>query len=235
MRVRLGREHNSLDNELVCGLLSALETAEADPGCVALVIHARGPVFCSGMPLRADAELPAGWADGAQPPPWRLFQRLTNAPVVIVAVVEGMASGGGVGLAAACDLVVAGPAARFRLTELLLGLVPAMALPFIARRTGPQVARRIALTCAEISQDEAVGIGLADFATDDPALLLRQLLVSLRRLDRDVVGALKSYLHMAFPSPDGLASAARDLLVQRMQAPSVAERLRTLHQEGLLG
>ncbi|AJC59429.1 enoyl-CoA hydratase/isomerase family protein [Streptomyces sp. 769] len=236
LRVRLDREHNTLDNALVYGVLSALDTAEADPGCAALVIHARGPVFCSGMPLRADAELPAGWADdAAQPPPWHLFQRLTQAPVVTVAVVEGAASGGGVGLAAACDLVVAGAAARFRLTELLLGLVPAMALPFIARRTGPQVARRLALTCAEISQDEAVPIGLADFATGDPAPLLRRLLVSLRRLDRDAVGALKSYLRTAAPVPDGLASVARDLLVQRMQAPSVAERLRTLHQEGLLG
>ncbi|MCC2280648.1 enoyl-CoA hydratase/isomerase family protein [Streptomyces sp. ET3-23] len=235
LRVRLGRERNPLDNELVCRLLSVLDTAEADPGCVALVIQARGPVFCSGMPLRADAELPEGWADDAPPPPWRLFQRLTHAPVVTVAVVDGTSSGGGVGLAAACDLVVAGPAARFRLTELLLGLVPAMALPSIARRTGPQAARRLALTCAEVGRDEAVRIGLADFAADDLTPLLRRLLVNLRRLDPDVVGALKTYLRTAFPAPGGLASAARDVLVQRMRAPSVAERLRTLHQEGLLG
>ncbi|QCX82551.1 putative polyketide biosynthesis enoyl-CoA hydratase PksH (plasmid) [Streptomyces sp. YIM 121038] len=234
LRVRLGNGNNPLDNQLVCPLLGSLDTVEADRDCLAVVIHSDGPVFCSGMPLRADAELPAGWADAAQPPPWQLFQRLAHAPVVTVAVVDGEASGGGVALAAACDLVVVGPAARFRLTELLLGLVPAMAMPFIARRTGPQAARRLALTCAEIGPSEAVRIGLADFTADDPTPFVRHLLVSLSRLDRDAVGVLKSYLRIALPTPSGLAEAARDVLVQRIGAPSVAERLRRLHTDGLL-
>ena len=76
---------------------------------------------------------------------WELLTELGDSRLVTVAVVEGRAVGGGVGLAAACDFVFAGPEAAFRLTELLFGLVPALVMPFVVARTGEHRMLRMAV------------------------------------------------------------------------------------------
>ena len=84
------------------------------------------------------------------------------APFVTVAVVDGAAVGGGMGLAAAADIVLATAKARFALTETSLGIPPAQIAPYLVPRLGERVARRLALTGARLDGGEAAGIGLAD-------------------------------------------------------------------------
>ena len=89
---------------------------------------------------------------------------------------------GGVGLVAACDLAVAGPAATFTLSETLWGLLPAMVMPFLVRRVGPQRAFRLTLSAETIDASEAHRIGMVDELAENPEVKLRALERRLSRL-----------------------------------------------------
>ncbi|GHC74415.1 hypothetical protein GCM10007079_08670 [Nocardiopsis terrae] len=213
---------NPIDPDLLDGLAAAVTAAEDDAACRVLVLSAHGEHFCSGTDLweASVGEVPSG----GTLPYWDLLERLTRTQVVTVALVDGHATAGGVGLAAACDLVLAGPRARFRLTEALVGLVPAMALPFVARRTGQQRAFYSTLLAEEIAAEEAVGTGIADAAGPDGEDLLRRHLVWLSRVDRATVSVLKEYRGRLFPQPEGLGNYAGEVFLELLADPRTRER-----------
>jgi polyketide biosynthesis enoyl-CoA hydratase PksH len=227
-------EGNTLRPEIIQALHEAVDAAERDPSCRALVIESSGAQFCLGLDL-AYARLAEEWHEGgAQDQYWRLINRLRTAPVVTVAVVDGPAVGGGVGLACACDFVVVGSAATFRLTEVLLGLLPGMIMPGIARRIGEQRVFRMAMLTELLDADEAIRIGLADLAAERGADALRGVLVAVRRLDRDTVAALKSCRDTLFPTSDEYGEYAGRLLGRRLDDPAVRQRIDRLRLEGML-
>ena len=137
-----------------------------------IVLRATGDVFCAGANLNemkalgeADFQtnLTAALDMGA------MFRAVRNCPVPVIARVQGPAYGGGVGLVAACDLVVAGPRARFAFTEVKLGLVPGVIAPLVVDRIGRAAARRCFLTAEVIEGQEALRMGLIDRLVADPA------------------------------------------------------------------
>ncbi len=137
----------------------------------AVVLRATGKVFCSGADLKemralgeADFQtnLTAALDMGA------VFRTVRSCPSPVIARVQGPCYGGGVGLAAACDIVVAGPEARFMFSEAKLGLVPGVISPLVADRMGLAAARRYFLTAEPISAPEAVRLGLVDRLADAP-------------------------------------------------------------------
>ncbi|HUY45951.1 MAG TPA: enoyl-CoA hydratase/isomerase family protein [Streptosporangiaceae bacterium] len=223
---------NPLGPGLVEQVLDAVDAAERDPGCRALIISAAGPYFCRGLDL---GNVPRGWlADPAEMPVWKLFERLRTARVVTAALVDGQAVGGGVALAAACDLVIAGEPALFRFTEGLLGLVPGMALPFVADRVGQQVAFRMALTACEVGAEEAARIGLVDVVRERAADGARPVLVGLRRMTPDTVRALKALRARLYPKPGWMGEEAARASLERLAEPGVAAHLDRLRAAGLL-
>lgn len=130
-----------------------------------VVLRATGGVFCAGAHLGEMAE--AGRADpeanlAAALRLGRLFRAVRACPAPVVARVQGGAFGGGAGLAAACDLVVAGPAARFCFSEVRLGLVPGVISPLVVGRLGPARARDLFLTARTCDAAEAYRLGLVD-------------------------------------------------------------------------
>jgi 3-carboxymethyl-3-hydroxy-acyl-[acp] dehydratase len=232
LRVEFAANPATLSSDVLMTIADTLDKAEGDRDCRAVVISARGPQFCLGMPL--DSATSDGWGDGSEILCWQLFQRLTTTPVVTISVVEGNAAGGGVALAAACDFVIAGPAGRFRLPEVLLGLVPAMALPVIARRTGSQAATRLALSAREIGPVAAVEIGLIDEHGPEPEILLRDILRTLNGTDRDAAGLVKTARNISFPLTNELGEQACAVLRKRLRDPSVLTRLGMFRDEGFL-
>ncbi|NUR28322.1 MAG: enoyl-CoA hydratase, partial [Catenulispora sp.] len=98
-----------------------------------------------------------------------LLTRFTQAPVIVAAAVDGRVAGGGVGLVAACDFVVATEASTFGLPEALWGLLPCCVLPFLIRRVGFQRAHAMALTTRPVAGAEAAAWGLVDETGPDPA------------------------------------------------------------------
>lgn len=222
---------NPLDDALITELSAALHSAAADPGCRAALIAADGPHFCRGLDL---GRVPPEWYDQPSMPPWRMFCLLREAPLVTVALVDGQATGGGVALAAACDLVVAGRDASFRFTELLLGLVPGMAFPFVADRTGTQPAWRMALTAQQVGQDEAMRVGLADVARPSARAGAREILAMLRRTTPDAVRAAKRLRDQLYPRPSGLAGVASRATAERLKDPAVGARIAGFRAAGML-
>jgi polyketide biosynthesis enoyl-CoA hydratase PksH len=223
---------NRLDDRMIRDLTDALDRAERSRDAQVFVMDATGNTFCAGLSL--------GDLDHAD---WRprisavrsLLDRLTASPLVTIAVVDGPAIGGGVGLAAACDQVIAGPRASFRMTEVLLGLIPALALAVISRRVGPHQGFALALTARELPACEAVRLGLADRLTGETRLELRQLLVQLRGADPNALRALKRYHAELFVAPSvPEADLTMKVLGERLDDPRVRERLTLFDRQGLI-
>jgi methylglutaconyl-CoA hydratase len=130
-----------------------------------VVLQSSGDVFCAGAHLGEMKAL--GEADyqeniAAAMEMGAMFRSVRNCPVPVVARVQGPAYGGGVGLVAACDIVVAGPRAKFAFSEVRLGLVPGVISPLVIDRIGQAAARTCFLTGEPFEADEAFGLGLVD-------------------------------------------------------------------------
>jgi isohexenylglutaconyl-CoA hydratase len=177
---------NALSGEMVAEFEQVLDARA--PDLAALVIEGEGGAFCAGADLKAlSAALahPPGESDpvaALNAAGGRFFARFAALPCVTIAVVDGAAVGGGMGLAAAADIVIATPRARFALTETSLGLPPAQIAPYLVARLGERVARRLALTGARLDGAAAAAVGLADvFSGTDGATELAALLQSVER------------------------------------------------------
>jgi isohexenylglutaconyl-CoA hydratase len=186
---RLNRpdKRNALSDEMVAGLAGLLERVTADLEARALVLSGSGGHFCAGADFGRFLELMQGAAGHADDPIAHynrqfgaLLERLAALPVPTVAVVTGVAMGGGCGLAAACDRVIAADNATFAMPEVTLGVAPAQIAPFVVRRAGARRARWLMLSAARIKAPEAHAAGLADVVA--PTAELRAALEADLRL-----------------------------------------------------
>lgn len=164
-----------------------------------IVLRATGDVFCSGAHLGEMKEL--GQADfqdnlAAALDMGGMFRAVRNCPAPVVARVQGPAFGGGVGLVAACDIVVAAFRARFAFSEVRLGLVPGVISPLVISRIGQAAARHYFLTAEVIDGAEAHRIGLVDRLAADGELdvLLEATVKSLLTGGAETLGLCKSLL-----------------------------------------
>ncbi|TXC99870.1 enoyl-CoA hydratase-related protein [Streptomyces sp. ISID311] len=222
----------ALDMATVTALAAALDEAEATASTRVLVISSQAPAFCTGMPL-SHGTLPPD-AAAAQEQLSALLVRLARSRLITIALVDGAAMAGGLALCAACDLVVAGPRATFRITELQVGLVPSVLLPIVARRTGYHRAFTLALTARSLSVEEALAMGLVDHTDDDPRQARRQILRALRGTDAAAAAAVKAYYNqLAPPDSFGIHNAVR-AFQDRLLDPGVHSRLARFSQQGIL-
>lgn len=220
---------NGIDAELLAGLDAALDAAERSPRVRLAVLTGSGGVFCTGMDFGGavgdgDAGTSGSFEDGA-----RRFlgalARLESSPLLTVASVDGRAIGGGVGLAAACDLVWATERSRFSLPELLWGLLPYSVFPYLRRRVGPQGARALTLSTLPWTAAHAHRRGLVDDLPERPEAQLRQLAGRIGRVDRETVAEAKGYARRF----DAIGPADRDhaarAFAERMSSATVLARL----------
>jgi methylglutaconyl-CoA hydratase len=155
--------HNAFDDRLIAELTKELENLGADAGVRIVVLTGAGRSFSAGADLNwmrgtasyGEAENLADARALA-----RLMQTLHELPKPTVARVNGAALGGGTGLVACCDIVVASAQATFGTTEVRLGLIPAVIGPYVLAAIGPRQARRLMLTGERISAAEALRVGL---------------------------------------------------------------------------
>jgi isohexenylglutaconyl-CoA hydratase len=196
---------HALTDAMVQALLDACAQATARADARALVIRGSGGQFCAGgdfggFKSMIGAVPPAGAPDpivGVNRTFGRLLETLAALEVPTVAVVEGAAMGGGVGLAAACDIVIAAASARFATPEVTLGLPPAQIAPFVAARIGDAAAKRMLLTGTTFNADAALALGLVDEVAPDATALdavLKQRLEALGRAEPAALRATKRLL-----------------------------------------
>jgi methylglutaconyl-CoA hydratase len=167
---------NALSKALRGQLRAALADALADDAVRVIVLDHTGRVFCSGMDL-AEAAGGSSRDQGVNEFP-DLLQLVWSSPKPVVAAVRGPARAGGVGLAAACDVVVAASSSSFAFSEVRLGLVPAVISAVVLPRMTTHVAHRLMLTGEVFDAATAAAGGLVDLvAADDEfdAVLAGQL------------------------------------------------------------
>lgn len=164
-RIRLTRPaaHNAFTPTLIAELTEALDAAIARHDTRAIVLAAEGNSFSAGADLhwmRAAGALDASANLADAKKLSRLFRTLYRSPKPVLARVQGAAIGGGLGLVAACDIAVCTPDARFGLTEVRLGLAPAIIGPYVAEAIGLRPMRRYALTGERFDAGRALALGL---------------------------------------------------------------------------
>jgi methylglutaconyl-CoA hydratase len=164
---------NALSSELMEAVGDGIDAFEADDAVRAVVIAGAGPAFCAGADLRSMRQSRDKDADDNKSDAHRmggLFHRVASCRKPVVARVHGPAIGGGVGLMAACDIVVAAAGTRFQFSEVRLGIVPAVISPFCIRRLGEMKAMRLFLTGEPIDAAKALEYGLVDVVAADGEL-----------------------------------------------------------------
>ncbi|MBS3745523.1 MAG: enoyl-CoA hydratase/isomerase family protein [Wenzhouxiangellaceae bacterium] len=154
--------HNAFNAALIGELTQSLDELAASPPRV-LVLSGAGKSFSAGADLgwmRAMAD--AGEAENRTDSERlaAMFRKLDELPCPTIARVNGAAFGGGVGLISCCDIAVAADQAKFGLTEVRLGLIPATIAPFVIARIGAANARRYMLTGERFDAQAAKAIGL---------------------------------------------------------------------------
>ena len=164
LTINAPQARNSLQSPGVLeGLLAGLEELERDDSLRCAVLTGAGGAFCSGGDLR---QLAAGTEDEVRGRMTRnawLYRRIALADKLIIAAVDGPAYGAGLGLAACCDLVVAGQSAAFCSAFTRVGAMPDAALFWsLPARVGTAQARRMMLMATEVRGEQALAMGLAD-------------------------------------------------------------------------
>jgi methylglutaconyl-CoA hydratase len=155
--------HNAFDGALIEDLTSTFTELGADNGTRVIVLAGAGKSFCAGADLGwMRSSLDASQEENLQTALTiaNMFELIDSCPKPVLGRVQGAAIGGGCGLVAVCDVVVAGPKARFGLSEVRLGMAPAVISPFVVRKIGKSHARHLFLTGERIDADRALQIGL---------------------------------------------------------------------------
>ena len=155
---------NAFNEHAIAELALAFDELGRDEQVRAIVLGANGPAFCAGADLNWMKKM-AGYSHSEnQQDAARLADMLRTiylCPKPVVAKVQGDCYAGGMGLVAACDIVVASEAAHFCLSEVKLGLIPATISPYVIKAMGEQAARRYFLTAERFDANEARRIGFA--------------------------------------------------------------------------
>jgi methylglutaconyl-CoA hydratase len=167
------KQHNAFDSDLIKALQINIEHLATDPKVRLIKITANGKFFCAGGDLNwfknADKlSHEENLADAATLA--HLLRTLNELPKPTIAVVQGPAYGGGIGLIACCDISIAAETATFALSEVKLGLVPATIAPYMLRAIGSRQMRRYALTAESFNAQEALHMGLLHSVVKDENL-----------------------------------------------------------------
>ena len=155
--------HNAFDDAMIAALTAALRNLGDDASVRVVVLRGAGKSFCAGGDLGWMRRM-AGYSHEENLADARALSELMHVldtlPRPTIAMVHGAAYGGGVGLVACCDIAVATMGARFCLSEVKLGLIPAAISPYVVAAMGRRAARRYFLTAEVFDAAEAHRIGL---------------------------------------------------------------------------
>lgn len=154
---------NALNPVLIQEITNTLSKLANDDGLRVLVLRGRGSHFCAGADLHwmkdsINKSHDENYDDAAQLA--KLLTQLNEFPTPIIAYAQGGAFGGGIGLLACCDIILAEPQTAFSFSEVKLGLVPAIISPFVLPRIGIHHGRRYMLTAEQFDGKVAKDIGL---------------------------------------------------------------------------
>jgi enoyl-CoA hydratase len=159
--------HNALSTALVQQLRQGLRDAADESRVRAVVLGHTGKTFCAGADLaEAAGRDPGDMAVDRAREMTQVLRAILELPIPVIAAVDGHARAGGLGLVGACDLVVAGPASTFALTEARIGVAPSIISLTLLPKMSARAAGRYFITGEKFGAPEAAAIGLITMAAD---------------------------------------------------------------------
>ncbi|MFZ6672643.1 enoyl-CoA hydratase/isomerase family protein [Undibacterium sp. Xuan67W] len=210
---------NAFNETTIAEITQVFRELDADTTIRAVVLAASGPAFCAGADLHwmkkmADYSHAENIADAGQLA--EMLRTIYTCSKPVVAKVQGDCYAGGMGLVAACDIVVSADGANYCLSEVKLGLIPATISPYVIKAMGESAARRYFITAERFSAAEAHRIGFV------------HELVSAETLDEKVAEIVKS---LVSNSPNAVKQAKR--LVQEVANRELTGELIAATVEGI--
>lgn len=195
-------KHNSMSAQMIDELTAAAAQLSADPEVRVVVLTGAGASFCAGGDLgwmreqfHADRQTRMSEARKLA----MMLKALNELPKPVIGRVQGQAFGGGIGMMSVCDTVVAVDSAKFGLTEVRLGLIPATISPYVLARMGEGKARQVFMSARIFSATEAKDLNLV------------ARVVSAENLDEAVEKEIKPYLGAAPAAVAASKALARSL------------------------
>ncbi len=210
--------HNAFDEALIAELHAAVQRCAADPTVRVLLLQGAGKSFSAGADIgwmrRAAAAGPVENEADAQRFA-AMLAAIAQCPKPTLARVQGLALGGGVGLACACDIAIADPAAQFAVSEARFGILPAVIGPYLIRAVGPRQAQRLALMAHRIPAEDALRLGLVQQLAEDLDAAVDATLAELLASGPQAQAEIKRLFAQLRPGDVGEAA-------QRLSAQTIA-------------
>jgi len=238
-RLTLNRpdRRNALTHAMMLELADAFAHLRDDQACRVLVLRGAGGNFCAGGDLDAMADMPPKPANGAADPMLPAYRQFGDAllalnrlPQATVAVVEGSAVGGGLGMACCSDVVILHESARLGMPEPKWGFIPSQILPFVVRRVGEGAARDLAVTGRVIDATEAQRLGIGRHFCANTADLnrtLKAVLDDILKLEPEALASVKRLVLSAATADDrAVLDDAAESLVGLLRRPQAAEGIK---------
>lgn len=204
--------HNALNETLIAELSAAFKALQLDDSVRVIVLAGRGNSFSAGADLDWMRRA-AGYSEAENLADANklaaMLKAIYRSKKPVIGRIHGAAMAGGTGLAAVCDVAIATPKARFALTEVRLGLIPATIGPYVADAIGWRQARRYFLSAERIDAATALGIGLVHEVVADERLdeRIADIAAELAKGAPQALSAAKdllAVLHEGSPWDDGL-------------------------------
>jgi methylglutaconyl-CoA hydratase len=198
--------HNAFDPEMVEALTAAFEALGRDAEVRSVVLVGAGESFCAGADIahmKKSASYTKKQNYEAALASANMLHALYTLPKPTIACIRGAVRGGGCGLVAACDIAVASRFATFQLSEVKLGIIPAMISPYVIGAIGSRMSRRYMLTGEAFDSAEAFRIGLIHDIDEDEHLNAKvgELLAALYTSGPAAIAAVKSLIPFAANAP----------------------------------
>jgi methylglutaconyl-CoA hydratase len=191
--------HNAFNDELIAEAIDVF--SKIGPNVRAVVLRGSGPNFCAGADLNWMSRMVAytreeNVRDSSQLA--KMYAVLNECPAPVVGRIQGAAIGGGVGLVAVCDIAIAAPDAKFGLSEVKLGIMPAVISPYVIGKIGQSHSRALFLTGERFDAERALRIGLVHRVAADLDGAVAETLAQLRTSGPEAVRACKRLIaHVA--------------------------------------
>jgi methylglutaconyl-CoA hydratase len=216
---------NAFNDAMIAELTDWATSAAGDSSLRAVVIAGAGPTFCAGADV-AWMSKTIGYSEAENVDDARrtsqMFAAIDTLPVPIIGRVHGAAIGGGAGLAAVCDVVVAEADATFGFTEVKLGIIPAVISPFVLAKIGRSAARELFLTGRRFTAQHALDIGLVHTVVppQDLDAAVARVVGEALTAGREAVAAAKALIADVWSAPPDQAPAltAAALATRRVSA-----------------
>lgn len=237
LSLKRSEKRNALSGEMISALADAAAEIVDHDDIRVVVLCSEGSVFCAGGDLQWMRDQMA--ADDATRRREAMalaimLKSLNELPIPLIGRVQGNAFGGGVGLMAVCDVVVAAEGTTFGLTETKLGLIPATIGPYVISRMGEAKARSVFFSSKLFGVDEAVHLGLVNRVVAADALdaaIEEEVLPYLSCAPGAVAEAKALIREVSNPIPAGAIEASVDALVRRWASPEADEGTRAFFEK----